>query len=44
MKKPFSNEEWDSFWMTRKMNRDSMEINSSSSEKNRRKAFDDASD
>jgi hypothetical protein len=26
------------------MNRDSMEINSSSSEKNRRKAFDDASD
>lgn len=42
MKKPFSNEEWDSFWMTRKMNRDSMEINSSNSERDRRKEFDDA--
>lgn len=28
MKKPFSNEEWDSFWMTRKMNRDNVNISS----------------
>lgn len=28
MKKPFTNEEWDSFWMTRKMNRDNINISS----------------
>ena len=28
MKKPFTNEEWDSFWMTRKTNRDKVNISS----------------
>jgi hypothetical protein len=36
MKKPFTNEEWDSFWTTRKTNRDNVNISSTngSSSKN----------